>query len=270
MGFNELLVAGRVDLPDDPSLRAWGGRPYVEYYYAPDLRKNIAVKLMDPRLTVDFLFDPDMSLVDGVFCADIYLSETSRSKRKQALIRAHETLEADIAAQIPGTPSRNVGMIAVGLHTFVDAVSPHKWNLATNIHAFLAAPTNLRADVAQSPDSVALVGMWNPCKVLKGKKASKSAVDDHAHNASPATLAAAARVESVLYEKVVAMPVRKALTGGSLIVRASSLPGLPNTYPFRVRVSESELLYLSCLFCHWPQVNLLVCSMSPLRSTWNS
>ena len=62
MGLGRLLVEGRVDLPNDAALRAWGSRPYVEYYYASDLRKNIAVKLMDPKLSTGFYFDPHYKL----------------------------------------------------------------------------------------------------------------------------------------------------------------------------------------------------------------
>ena len=235
LGLSDLLRAEKLPLPDDPGLRAWGGRPYVEYYFAPDLRKNIALKLMDPKLSKGFYFDPGASLAAGWACADIYLSPSSKAKRLKAVERARSTLAADIAEQIPGTPTSAVGIIAVGLHSFIDGVSPHKWNLATNVKSFLAAPTNLRTDVSQSPESVALCGMWNSCRVLRAAKASKAAVDDQAVNASPATEAAAARVDAHLYEYVVANPVKQALTAGSLIVHASSLPGLPDDYPYQVR-----------------------------------
>lgn len=213
MGFSRLLVSGQVELPNDPALRAWGGRHYVEYFYAPDLRKCIAALLMNPKLTTGFYYDPHVGLDARWVCGDVHLSAVSRARRLERVERARETLAEDIRDQIPGARASDVGIIGVGLHGFVDGTSPHKWNLATNVTAFLASPSNLRADVINSPDSVALVGLWNSCKVLRAAK-SKAATEDNALNASPATIAAAARVDAELLEHVVAVPLRDALSGG--------------------------------------------------------
>ena len=230
MRLDQLFKFGRVDLPDVPSLKAPGSLPYVEYVYAEDWRKNVAAVLM--KSGARFYYDPDLSMPEGFVCADAYRSNFDRVARSAAIERAQSSLLKDIEAQIPGTHPSRVGLVAVGLNVFSDSIQMHKWTQSTSVTAITCGITNLHRDVAESAEFVALCGLMSFPKVIRADKA-KAATGDTSVNASPETLAAAARVESVLYEKAYAVPLLRALTRGSLIVSSSSLQ-LPAEYPYAV------------------------------------
>ena len=100
-----LLERVTVRLPDDDCLRGRGGRT-VEGFRAPDLARNIAFKLMNPKLNnlvTPMYYQDDLRVPRGFACAGAIFSDADRASHAAALARADTTLAADIQAQIPGT-----------------------------------------------------------------------------------------------------------------------------------------------------------------------
>ena len=234
LGVN-LLVAGSVEFAEEPGLKGPGSKRSVEYFYAPDLARNIIAVLMQPGLEGRVYYDTNLRLPPDYFCADPYFSDCDRDSRNAAIARARATLADDIAEQIPGAEPGQVGIIAIGAQQFTDGVQPHKGNQAAAVTGLLVGISNLTRDVAESPTYVVLGGLINPPKVIRQDKI-KAAVGDTSLNASPATLAADARIEAELYERVVAEPMQKLLTRNTIIVRACHLTWLPPDYPYQVRM----------------------------------
>lgn len=229
-----LLEPASIPLPYDDNLRGRGSKRAVDVHYGPDLSKSIALKLMNPDLNsqaTPMHFLPISPVPDGFFCADTYYSDEEHVLRLAALAAAKETLPGIIAAQLPGVDPGRVGQIAVGLSTFIDAVSPTT-DPSAAIDAFLIGISNMHTATAQSAQSVVLAGLCNSPGVLSQLKVLGT---DVSVRASPQTLGFAEQIQQEVYAKVIAHPMRKLLDKRNLIVRASSLQGLPPNYPHQVR-----------------------------------
>jgi len=219
-----------VKLPDDDNLVGNGRLREAVGYASSDLAYKFAYKLMDPNLNnkqTPIYFEQCPPSPVGIHCAGSYTSEREQAKRDAAFKRARDMLPEDVAAQIPGTPLDQVGILACGVRVFIDGLSPYK-NKSKSANALLAALTNWHPAVAQSPQTVVLGGVYFESQVLKAVKVANA---DVGHSASPATMARAATVDASMLREIAAIPIRKLLTRRCLIVRAASLLGLPSDFP---------------------------------------
>jgi hypothetical protein len=233
LGLN-LLSPGEVPLPNDDNLRVRGTKHAAEYYYSPDLAITLALKLMNPALNsqvTPFYYDMNPTLPPGVYCGPTYFSPEELAERLIARDRALVKLPTVLARDLPGVDPAKVGIIAVLCNLFVDSVCPYG-NQASSIHVSLISPTSWHPAVANSPEAVAVTGLWIPPTVLR---ATKVAQEDTSKTASPATKFNHALVTAQLYKHAVADPMLALYTREPLIVRAKDLQGLPIDYPHQVR-----------------------------------
>jgi hypothetical protein len=221
------------ELPPDPNLRGHGRSRTVAAHYSLDLAKSIALKLMDPTLNgpeSPFYYQANPALPEGFFCAGTYFSPLECSERDEALKNARFRLADDARSQIPGVALDRIGVIAIGVSWFTDSVSPLNHS---STYALLLGISNLHPDTAQSPNSIVLGGHWELPTIVHATKIDEL---DVGLNASPATMARSAEIESMIYKKVVADPLQALYTRKSLIVRAADLHGLPADYPHQVKL----------------------------------
>ena len=228
-----ILLPEVIPLPDDDNLRGRGHQRILTVYVSPDLRVNCALPLLDSSINntaTPMHYLPQPVLPAGFVCAGSYYSPVECARRQERLERATRELPADIAA-FPGMLVKHVGIVAVGVNIFLDSAQLHK-NQTAAVHGFLLTPTNLHGDVTEQASSVAIGGMWLPATIIQANKVNG---EDVSMRASQATHDRRAMLESTVYKTVVVDPVRKMIMGPALVVRATSLKGLPPEYPYQVR-----------------------------------
>jgi hypothetical protein len=185
---------------------------------------------MDPMLnneSTPIYFERCPTRPAGFDCAGAYLSPLDQCKRDAAFVRAEDTLLDDMKKQIPGIPRSKVGILACGIRSFTDGLSPYK-RRSKSANAFCLTVTNWHPAVAQSPRAVALGGVYFSPEILKATKVLKT---DVGHSASPATMARAAIAEDLMLLEIVGIPLKRLLTRRCLILRTASLRGLPADFP---------------------------------------
>jgi hypothetical protein len=231
VGF-KALEPKKIPLPPDDNIKGRWGQRYIVVHVPPDLRHNLALPLMNPDLSspsTPFFYDPETRIPDGFVCACTWLSENETIARNERLARVDLSEEVK---QYPGMDAADVTAIAVGCNLFVDSAQCFQSQTAA-VTAALYRVTNLHPSVQEQPRGVVLGGTWIAPGVVS---AAKVAEKDVSLNASSATLDRFALVVNQIYLEVIADPLRKALTGPALIVRASRL-GLPSSFKTQVRTA---------------------------------
>jgi hypothetical protein len=229
-----LLTFKDIQLPDDNGLR--GASRTCRVWYSPDLRKNLVLKLLDPHLNSNeypFIWQRRPVLPEPFECASTVYGPPELQAREAAHVSAEATLEADIAAQIPGTPKDKVLIVCYGVSLFIDSIGAHK-NQSNPVNTFLVGITSLNPATINSPHASALAGLWILPGVLRQTHVSGEEV-----SVAPSkfTLTNLAILTEKVHHVVVADPTHKLLTSGSLIVRIHDVP-LPAAVKAKVRAAE--------------------------------
>jgi len=233
--LDTLLVSTRIPLPGNANVVARGSQRYVEVIKSPDLAYNCTIPLFDPALcswpSAPLHYERVSHVPGGFFCADSYYSADENAARNEAFVRAEATLDADIAAQIPGIDRSRVAIFACGVNWFYDAVNPMR-NMSTAVNAFLIRLTNFPMAVARSAYSVILAGLSTPVAIIRSKKIGKIV---KAVKHTPTTESDKAMVETAVTMETIVNPMLALFSRGTLIVRAAHICGLPPWFPFQVR-----------------------------------
>ena len=232
--LDTLLESIKIPLPGNANVVARGNQRYVEVIRSPDLAYNCTIPLFDPALcswpSAPLHYERASHVPAGFFCADTYYRADENAARNDAFVRAEATLDADIAAQIPGIPRSRVAILACGVNWFYDAVNPMR-NMSTAVNAFLIRLTNFPMVVARSAYSVIVAGLSTPVAIIRSKRIGKKVT---AVNPSPATESDKAMVETAVTMATIVEPMLALFRRGTLIVRAAHICGLPPWFPFQV------------------------------------
>lgn len=216
----------------DPGIKGRWQRRHVEVCVPVDLRKCVALPLMNPDLNnpvTPAYYDHATPLPPGFVTACTWLGEKERAARAARLARVD--LQAELTAQYPSIKPADVTVVAVGLNPFIDAAQAYEAQTAA-VTGVLYRVTNTHPSVREQPKSIALGGTWIAPGVVS---AAKVAGEDVSLRASSATLDRMHLVTNDIYMKVVVGPLRKALTGPALFIRAKHFRGLRGDVKARVR-----------------------------------